>query len=78
MALYLYGTVADTSMDGPLPKEWSVTDHVTFTPQPLTVAEWSGKAFYTERNENYAFARRSGLVRTSSTAECLLLAFAFP
>jgi hypothetical protein len=53
-ALYLYGTVADTSMDIPLPKQWSVTDHVTFTPQPLSVAEWSGKAFYTERNENYA------------------------
>jgi hypothetical protein len=53
-ALYLFGTVADTGMDIPLPQSWSVTDHVTFTPEPLSVAEWSGKALYTERNENYA------------------------
>jgi len=53
-ALYLFGTVADTSVDIPLPESWSLADHVTSTPQPLSVGEWSGKAIYIERNENNA------------------------
>lgn len=53
-ALYLFGTVADTAIDIPLPQSWSATDRVTLTPKPLSVAEWNGKALYTERNENYA------------------------
>jgi hypothetical protein len=52
-ALYLFGPVADTSIDVPLPQSWSVTDHVTHTPQPLSVAEWSGKGMYSETNQNY-------------------------
>ena len=57
-ALYLFGTVADTAMDVPLPQSWSVTDHVTQTPEPLSVTEWSGKAMYLEKNENYSIRSR--------------------
>jgi len=53
-ALYLFGTVADTAMDIPAPKDWSLTNPaITTTPQPLNVADWGGMANYTERNENY-------------------------
>ena len=54
-AIYLFGTVADTAMDVPSPQSWSLTiPAFTVTPQPLSVAEWSGTAMYSERNENYA------------------------
>jgi hypothetical protein len=58
-AIYLFGTVADTAMDVPLPQSWSLTTPAyTVTPEPLSVAEWSGRAMYSERNENYAIATK--------------------
>jgi hypothetical protein len=54
-AIYLFGTVADTAVDVPMPQGWSITTPgFTLTPQPLCVDEWSGTAIYTERNQNYA------------------------
>lgn len=54
-AIYLYGTVADTATNVPLPQSWSLTNPaITITPEPLSVDDWSGTALYSERNENYA------------------------
>ena len=57
-ALYLYGTAAGMGADIPLPERWSVTDHVTHTPEPLGVAERNGTALYVEKNENYTISTK--------------------
>jgi hypothetical protein len=44
-ALYLFGTVADTSQNVPMRQSWSLQHpSITVTPKPLSATDWSGGA----------------------------------
>jgi hypothetical protein len=59
-ALYYFGNI-----DAPMPQAitWSMTiPPVTVTPEPLGVADWAGRAIFSETNRNYVVHTKIWLV----------------